>query len=64
MNVEEISRCIGERIDVLLGTDILAQYSFTVDWDGGRISFTRDTDVLPGGRTIDTSLRQVFRASS
>lgn len=57
VNVEEISRCIGERIDVLLGTDILAQYSFTIDWDGGRISFTRDTDPLPGGRIIDTSLR-------
>lgn len=56
VDVAEVSRLIGSRVDVLLGTDVLGGFTWVLDWPGGSVRF------LPGpghlaGRNVPASLR-------
>ena len=55
-NVSRISQLIGARVDVLLGTDILANQSMLLDWRDGSATFSRD-EIQLHGRRVDAPLR-------
>lgn len=48
VTVEEISRLVGTRVDLLLGTDVLANLVWVLDWDRGTVRFLDGPGVLAG----------------
>ena len=39
VTMEGLSNAVGARIDVLLGTDLLSECAFDIDWPQGRVTF-------------------------
>jgi hypothetical protein len=56
VNVDEVSRFVGARVDVLVGTDVLAAHTWVLDWDGGVVRFPGGTALL-AGRSVQATLR-------
>lgn len=63
IDVSRISQLIGARVDVLLGTDILANHSVLLDWRNGSAAFSRD-EIQLHGRRVDAAFVWEFHAST
>jgi hypothetical protein len=55
IDVSRTPHLIGARVDLLLGTDILAQSPFLLDWQNGCATFSREEIPFHGRRLLTTT---------